>query len=76
MSDCLLEEGLGCGDIFCSAEPKIDSLPSFVYRPIEIGPLAAYPDIGFVDSPRAISGSSEAVPALDELRRKPVRIVV
>jgi hypothetical protein len=46
-SDCLLEEGIGCGDVSCPAEPKIDSLPSFVYRPIEIGPLAAYFDIGF-----------------------------
>jgi hypothetical protein len=44
VSDCLLEEGLGCRDISCSAEPEIDSLPSFGYRPIEIIATKPFPD--------------------------------
>ena len=67
MSDRLLEEGLRCGYIACPAEPEVDRLSSLVHRPIELGPVAAYLDIGLIDSPRAASGPTKAVPTLDEL---------
>ena len=67
MSDRLLEEGLRCGYIACPAEPEVDRLSSLVHRSIEVGPVAAYLDIGLIDSPRAASGPTKAVPPLDEL---------
>jgi hypothetical protein len=68
MPDRLLEEGLGCGHIACPAQPEVDGLPGFVHGSIEVDPLAAYLDIGLIDSPRATTGSSKAVPAHDELQ--------
>src|SRR5271163_4920092 len=67
MSGGLLEEGLRCGYIACPAEPKVDRLSSLVHRSIEVGPVAAYLDIGLIDSPRAASAPTKAVPTLDEL---------
>jgi hypothetical protein len=67
MSDRLLEEVLRCGYVACPAEPEVDRLSSLVHRSIEVGPVAAYLDIGLIDSPRAASGPTEAVPPLDEL---------
>jgi hypothetical protein len=66
MPDRLLEEGFGCGHIACPTHPEVDRLPGFIYGSIEVDPLAAYLDIGLIDSPRATTGSSKAVPALDE----------
>lgn len=67
----LFEERLGCGYISCPTEPEVDSLPSLVYCPIQIGPLSAYLEIGFIHSPRAASAAAKAIPPLDELRRIP-----
>ena len=67
MSEGLLEEGLRCGYIACPAEPEVDRLSSLVHRSIEVGPVAAYLDIGLIDSPRAASGPTKAVSTLDEL---------
>src|ERR1700712_3282669 len=67
MSDRLLEEGLRCGYIACAAESEVDRLSSLVHRSIEVGPVAAYLDIGLIDSPRTASGPTKAVPTLDEL---------
>jgi hypothetical protein len=55
--------------VSCSTE--VDGLPGFVHGSIEVDPLAAYLDIGLIDSPRATTGSSKAVPALDELQGIP-----
>jgi hypothetical protein len=65
------EECLGCRYISCPTEPEVDSLPSLVYCPIQIGPLSAHLEIGFIDSPRAASGAAKAIPPLDELWRIP-----
>ena len=67
MCEGLLEEGLRRGYIACPAEPEVDRLSSLVHRSIEVGPVAAYLDIGLIDSPRAASGPTKAVPTLDEL---------
>jgi hypothetical protein len=67
----LFEECLGCGYISCPTEPGVDSLPSLIYCPIQIGPLSAYLEIGFIDSPRAASAAAKAIPPLDELWRIP-----
>src|ERR1700731_3480946 len=67
MSDRLLEEGLRSGYIACPAEPEVDRLSSLVHRSIQVGPVAAYLDIGLIDPPRAASGPTKAVPTLDEL---------
>src|SRR5664279_4427207 len=72
MPDCLLEEGLGCGYIACLAEPEVDRLSTLVHRSIEIGPLAAYPDVGLINSPGAASGPLKAIPAFNELRCIPL----
>ena len=66
MPDCLLEEGFGRGYVAFAAKPEVDSLSTLVYRSIEVGLVAAHLDIGLIDSPRATTGSSKAVPALDE----------
>ena len=71
MPDRLLEEGLGCGHIACPAQPEVDGLPGFIHGSVEVDPLAAYLDVGLIDSPRATTGSSKAVPALDEFRGVP-----
>ena|ERR1700678_2033647 len=63
----LFEECLGCGYISCPTGPEVDSLPSLVYCPIQIGPLSAYLEIGFIDSLRAASAAAKAIPPLDEL---------
>ena len=68
MSEGLREEGLRCGYIACPAESEVDRLSSLVHRSIEVGPMAAHLDIGLINSPRAASGPSEAVPTFDELR--------
>ena len=65
----LFEECLGCGYISCPTGPEVDSLPSLVYCPIQIGPLSAYLEIGFIDSLRAASAAAKAIPPLDELWR-------
>src|SRR5277367_3877507 len=36
-----------------------------------MGPLSAYLEIGFIDSPRAASAAAKAIPPLDELWRIP-----
>lgn len=46
---------------------------SLAHRSVEINPLAAHLDIGFVDAPGSTSRSTKAVPALDELWRIPPR---
>jgi hypothetical protein len=46
----LFEERLGCGYISCQTELEVDSMPSLVYCPIQICPLSAYLEIGFIDS--------------------------
>jgi hypothetical protein len=58
MPDRLLEEGLGCGHIACAAQPEVDGLPGFIHGSVGVDPLAAYLDIGLIDSPRATTGSS------------------
>src|ERR1700722_16993426 len=63
----LFEECLGCGYISCPTGPEVDSLPSLVYCPIQIGPLSAYLEIGFIASLRAASAAAKAIPPLDEL---------
>jgi hypothetical protein len=67
----LFEECLGCGYISCPTEPEVDSLPSLVYCPIQIGPLSAHLEMGFIDSPRAASAAAKAIPPLDEHWRIP-----
>jgi hypothetical protein len=67
----LFEECLGCGYISSPTEPEVDSLPSLIYCPIQIAPLSAYLEIGFIDSPRAASAAAKAIPPLDELWRIP-----
>src|ERR1700742_4084904 len=67
LSEGLLEEGLRCGYIACPAESEVDRLSSLVHLSIEIGPVAAYLDIGLIDSPRAASSPTKAVPTLDKL---------
>ena len=66
MPDCFLEECLGCRHVSSAAEPKVHRLPGFVHRPVQIGPLAAYFDIGLVNTPRPANGFAKAVPPLDE----------
>jgi hypothetical protein len=61
------EERFGCGYIPSAAEPEIDGLTSLVHRSVEIHPLAAYLDVGLIDSPRATSGPAKAIPPVDEL---------
>ena len=67
MSDRLLEEGLRSGYIAYPAESEVDRLSSLVRRSIWVSPVAAYLDIGLIDSPRAASGPTKAVPTLVEL---------
>jgi hypothetical protein len=50
MSDRLLEEGLGYGCIACPAESEVDRLSSLVHRSISVAAVAAYLDIGLIDS--------------------------
>jgi hypothetical protein len=64
----LAEECLCSGDTAIWAEQKIHRLAMLVDSPIEIIPLALDLDVGFIDAPRIIHGSGEAVPALLKFR--------
>ena len=67
----LLKECHVCGYISYPAEPEVDSLPSLVYCPIQMGPFSAYLQIGFIDSPQAASAAAKESPPLDELWHLP-----
>jgi hypothetical protein len=65
--DHLFQECLGCRYISCPTEPEVDSLPSLVYCPIQIGPLSAHLEIGFIESSGPASAAAKAISPLDEL---------
>src|ERR1700730_8899861 len=67
LSDRLVVESLRCGYSASPAEPEVERLSSLVPRSLEVGPVAPHLDIGLIDSPRAASGPTKAVPTLDEL---------
>jgi hypothetical protein len=45
--------------------------PALSTAPIQIGPLSAHLEMGFIDSPRAASAAAKAIPPLDEHWRIP-----
>src|SRR3954468_16502966 len=63
-----LEEALGCSLVVLGAEQEVDGLPGAADCPIEVAPLAADPDVGFVDVPRPAAGPEMPPYALLELR--------
>jgi len=68
MPDGLTKECLGCCHVPSLAEPKVNSLTGLVHGSIQVRPLAAYLDIGFVHSPGSANRLAKPVPVLDELR--------
>ena len=52
-SDCFRtpEEALGCGPVALRTEHRIDQLPLFVNRAIQINPPAAHLEIRFIHKP-------------------------
>src|SRR5215204_7117068 len=66
----LAEEALGRLLVALGAEQEVDRLAGAVDRPVQVAPLTADPDVGFVDVPRPAAGPEMSAYALLELRCK------
>src|SRR3954465_13613520 len=64
----LAKEALGRLLVPLGAEQEVDRLAGAVDRPIEVAPLPADPDVGFVDVPRPAARPEVAADPLLELR--------
>src|SRR3954454_18798335 len=63
-----LEEALGCSLVALGAEQEVDRLPRAADGPVQVAPLAADPDISFVDVPWPAARPQVPAQPLLELR--------
>ena len=67
--DGVLEKCFCCGYVTFCAQREVYRLAGPIYRPIEVDPLAADLQVGFVDTPRLSRGRAKTVPPFDEFGR-------
>src|SRR5208337_3194892 len=50
------KKALGCGRVLFGAEKEVEGGAAGIHRPVEITPLAFYPDVGLVHTPAVVGG--------------------